>query len=595
MSVNFAILDLSATHTLNAICEAATTGKSFYIDKRDDSLVCDTWFPALFDQKLRVADLSAIIKRVDDALTCSERMIELHAGQAAYEQSVYRLASAALRACQVFEAAKYSTSPNRLINECAQKHQPTFHLPVGTKGCATGLARVFDPPKRLVGARGPNRINGRYFYHGETDYLKGLLRMAEIGLRTQLERIASLATRVLQAITRVFGFPLNQLNGVHYFRNNETSNNIYDASRLPISFNEQDASRFSSFWIGHASCFFSVPVQSDTGSKSRINIVTDPIEEDIDQWLYPRMTEPGKLLEQCPPVHVCLLTHNHRDHLSPQTLQKLRGFDPLIVFPKGDGERIRSLGFSRVIETEWFEQVSVEVPEVDGETYHLTITATPANHGSGNLSQSRRTSLFNGYAIQSKALDGDIYFAGDTARLDTEHTNALRDLFNIRYNFQPGGPDEIRALNVDDHQASCDGLLMHLHLMVQKAHAQLSQQLKRPPTFEELQAASTHLQTIYMHTKTYKLGNLHFDDTDVSIRRVLNWLEQHGSWESLQLPQPELAQHEIEALQEMADTKGSHCIFVDNHPLRPNQIAVLLRHHITIPKIGALFQGSLPR
>ena len=33
-------------------------------------------------------------------------------------------------------------------------------------------------------------------------------------------------------------------------------------------------------------------------------------------------------------------------------------------------------------------------------------------------------------------MKGDIYFAGDTARLNDDHIDKLREHFNIRWNFQ---------------------------------------------------------------------------------------------------------------------------------------------------------------
>lgn len=588
--MSLAILDLSFTKTLDAICESATSGNNLYISGSDDSLVCRSWFCHFFERQLRVADLADIIRRVDDALASTERTIELHTDPV-YAPSVCKMASAALRVQQVFEAAKRKPTQNALINEVAQQHQVQFHLPVGMKGCVIGLATA-QAPHSIAQARGPNILNGKYFYDKEFSYLQGLFQMAYMGLLTQLERLASVAVHIIQAVTRIFGFSLPQLNSVHYFRNNETDADIYDPVRMPLSLALADAHRFSSFWLGHGTCLFGVPVQDDAGNGSRVMVMTDPKEGALDKLLYPRMTEVGKPIEQCPPPSVCLVSHNHMDHFSRKEAEKLRPYDPLMVVPRGDGEYMRSLGLTRVVELNWFEETTIEIPDLDGKTYRFTVTGAPANHGSGNMDVPTRTSLFNGYVIRSSALDGDIYFAGDTARLDAEHTAVLRETFNIKYSFQPGGPDAVRSLNEDSHQASCEGLVMHMHLMVRKAYSRLQAQLQRNPTFAEVKAACDHFSTVYMHTKTYKLGNVHFDDTDRSVNNLLQWMNTHDSWDDLPAAE-NLAPHEIAALSEIAREEGAICVLEDGSQLQPRQVASLLEQRVRVPKIGELFAGEV--
>lgn len=587
--MSLAILDLSFTKTLDAICESATSGNNLYVSGSDDSLVSRSWFCHFFERQLRIADLGDIIRRVEEALASTERTIELHTDPV-YAQSVCKMTSAALRVQQVFEAAKHKPTQNALINDIAQQHQFQFHLPVGMKGCVIGLATA-QAPHVIAQARGPNVINGKYFYDKEFSYLQGLVQMFYMGLLTQLERLASVAVHVIQAVTRIFGFPLPQLNHVHFFRNNETDTDVYDQARMPLSFAEADANRFSSFWLGHATCLFGIPVQDDTGNRSRVMVMTDPNEGDLDKFLYPRMTEVGKPIEKCPPAPVCLLSHNHMDHFSPKHAEKLRPYDPLMIVPHGDGDYMRSLGFTRVVELNWFEETTIEIPDVDEKIYRFTVTGVPANHGSGNMNVPTRTSLFNGYVIRSSALDGDIYFAGDTARLDAEHTAVLRDTFNIKYNFQPGGPDAVRALNEDSHQASCEGLVMHMHLMARKAYSRLQAQLQRNPSFAELKAACDHFSTVYMHTKTFKLGNVHFDDTDRSVHNLLQWMNTHDSWDDLPAAE-NLAPHEIAALSEIAREEGTICALDDGSQLQPRQVASLLEQRVRVPKIGELFAGE---
>lgn len=583
------IFDIPYTKTLDAAFEAANNTNGLYVNSNDGSLLCSHWFSAAFTRKISLADADTVIAKLDEAFTMTERMLEIQIDPT-NTPKVNDWVLAALRTQQLFEAAKTKQTSNPLINEIAHRHTFHFHLPAHIKGCAIGLAHVADGPYTLTEARGPNIVGGRYFYKDSFCFLVGFLQMAYIGAMTQLERLASLIIKVAQTVTGIFGISLSSLNRFHYFRNNETNTDIYDTNAIPMPLETNDVGRFSSHWRGHATCLFSIPVV-EGDHRSRITILTDPVEEDLQSLLYPRMTNVPCPLEKCPPIHVCMISHNHQDHLSPATLQKLLILDPLIVVPKGDSERLRSMGFSRVIELGWFERVDIQVKDVDDVTYQVGITGVPSNHGSGNTSQGQRLSLFNGYVIQSAGLDGDVYFAGDTARLDADHLQKLRDTFSIKYNFQPGGPDEIRAHQANSHQASCDGIAMHLHLMVGKSYRNLLEQLGTPPSFDQLREVCAQQFTIYMHTKTYKLGNIHFDDTDRSVARVLNWLRTHDNWDEIEASD-DLMSYEKEVLSEIAQEEGAHIIIRDSQtPLLPKHIASLLEinHNITIPKIGARF------
>ena len=582
------IYDCSFTKTFDAAIQAATTGNRLYVNNEDGSLYCSHWLPAAFTRHISVADITTVIAKLDEAFSLAEQMLRIHANQAKAEE-ITKWVFAAQRTQQLFEAAAVRPTSHAMINEIATRHKFQFLLPDTIKGCSIGLAQVAVPPRTIAQARGPNIVNGKFFYGDPFSFFSGLVQMAKIGFCTQLERLMSAVIKVIQAAGAIFGRSFPSLNRFHYFRHNETKNDIYDADNRAMSLDPADSKRFSSYWIGHATHLFSVPVKDTKGHHSRINIITDPIEKDLNPILYPRMTDPARPIEQCPPVHVCMLSHNHADHTSPETLQKLLPFNPLMIVPKGDGEYIRSLGFTRVVELGWFEHVDIQMQDLDGNTYLLGICGVPANHGSGNMKQPQRASLFNGYVIQSSALDGDVYFAGDTARLDKDHVKLLRDTFSIKYNFQPGGPDEIRSQHEDAHQASCDGIALHLHLIVSRLHQQFVSRFHTPPTFEQLRTLCAQASTQYFHTKTYKLGNLHFDDTDSSVNRVLEWLKTHDTWNDI-AAETTLKPYEKDVLLEIAQDEGSHLVIADsNSPLLPKHIALLLEKNIIVPKIGSCF------
>ena len=150
----------------------------------------------------------------------------------------------------------------------------------------------------------------------------------------------------------------------------------------------------------------------------------------------------------------------------------------------------------------------------------MNIVATPARHWAGQGPCGGHESTFLGYIIQGNE-GGDIYFAGDTARINEDHINKLKNNYpNIRWNFQPGGPDEVRKDMESTHQASVDdsGCILN---------SCLSESIRIGISKETFLKEASELSTVFMHTMTFKLGNLHLSDTRDSVAKVLDSLENH--------------------------------------------------------------------
>jgi len=496
--------------------------------------------------------------------------IETHLNNKPWSDKHIILATAASRIQQLM------TYPNQQVKAIAEH---VSNLPKLTVPFLLGNAYATFPPEKTREKGGPVKVENRYFYtyppkcnHNEN---------ALIFAATQIERLLSLIVLVVQTVSKIFRISLKSLNRFHYFSNKETSNQIYDSKKNspPIP----DPERFSSYWIGHATCLFSIPVIAESGTRSTISIITDPVEGDLFPGLYPRMTQPALKLNQCPPIHICMLSHNHMDHFNPASLKKLLGMNPLMIVPPGDGPAIRNLGFSKVVELGWFEKQVVSIEDQKGNIFSCSISSVPANHCSGNARSASHASLFNGYVVQSDALDGDIYFAGDTARLNDDHTKYLGNSFDIHYNFQPGGPDNYRLHMFPTHQCSADALCMHMHLIISRAYNEINKE--ECPDFSKLKEQCSPCYTIFMHNKTFKLGTLHFDDTNKSISRILNWLTSHNTWEVIQ--DATLEPYEQTVLEELSES--CKIIRLAEGPLQPQQLAELFTNNIIIPKIGANF------
>lgn len=398
---------------------------------------------------------------------------------------------------------------------------------------------------------------------------------ANIFASTQKERLLSVMGRFIEAVARIFGFKITTFQKYHYRKNNETDEQIYATRTSPLSL----ANEPTSFWLGHATLFLSVPLKSDKGTIASFNVITDPVEGDLNSILYPRQTKFALSLEETPAPHVYLLSHNHFDHYSRDAIKKIFAQQPIMIVPKGDGNRYsklaKELGFdhTNILELDWWQKKEIKF-EKNGEHFHMQITATPARHWSGQGPCQGHESTFLGYVIQGNEA-GDIYFAGDTARLNDDHIKHLKDNFKIRWNFQPGGPDEVREYMKSTHQASVDGLWMHFKIMIQRIY-------EKGMSKEKFLVCAKELKTIFMHTMTYKLGNLHLSDTKESLENVLIALSNV----ELIHEKPPLKSYEKQVFDELCQLTNS-LEFSNKERLSPNEMAQLLKDTVIVPKIGS--------
>lgn len=391
---------------------------------------------------------------------------------------------------------------------------------------------------------------------------------------TQTERLLSAIGRMIEACLKIFGCRVTAFQKYHYRKNGETDAEIYATPISPLNTSSNEP---TSFWLGHASLFLNIPLKSQTGKTASFTIITDPVEEDLDPFLYPRQTKFARSIETMPAPDVYLLSHNHLDHYSETTIKKLFAQQPLMIVPKGDKSRYSSiakqLGYDdkNILELDWWEKKSISF-EKNGETFSMQISATPARHWSGQGPCGGHESTFLGYVIQGHE-DGDIYFAGDTARLNEDHIDKLRDRFDIKWSFQPGGPDEARKEMENTHQASVDGLWMHFKLMISKIYVKGMDK-------EEFLKRAKGLKTVYMHTMTFKLGNLHVGDTKESVQKVLQALTS-GEPDSRGLKS-----YEMQVYRELSRF-ADQLEFRNNEKLTNSETALLLGETVIVPKIGS--------
>jgi L-ascorbate metabolism protein UlaG (beta-lactamase superfamily) len=139
------------------------------------------------------------------------------------------------------------------------------------------------------------------------------------------------------------------------------------------------------------------------------NILTDPIWSERASplsWIGPRRRRsPGVSLEDLPPIHAVLISHNHYDHLDLPTLRRLaaRG-DSTFIVPARGARLLRAEKIGPAHELDWGESLSLP---------GLTIHCVPALHSSRRGIYDGNTTLWCGYVIECR--ERLVYFAGDTA------------------------------------------------------------------------------------------------------------------------------------------------------------------------------------
>jgi N-acyl-phosphatidylethanolamine-hydrolysing phospholipase D len=155
-------------------------------------------------------------------------------------------------------------------------------------------------------------------------------------------------------------------------------------------------------WIGHSTLLLQI---------GGINILTDPHLTDRASplsWAGPkRCVPPGLGFADLPAIHLVLLSHNHYDHLDLPTLRHFarQSYEqqPLTIVPLGLKTFLAEQGLRKVVELDWWEQVSFR---------DIIVHAVPAQHFSARSPFDRNQSLWAGFVVEHATFR--FFFAGDT-------------------------------------------------------------------------------------------------------------------------------------------------------------------------------------
>ena len=156
-------------------------------------------------------------------------------------------------------------------------------------------------------------------------------------------------------------------------------------------------------FIGHSSFFLQI------GGK---NILLDP---NFARWIFvlKRLRRPGLRLHDLPPIDAVLVSHAHFDHLHRPSLRTIAsltrrksGKRPVIVVPRNVRDLVGDLGFSHVVELEWWQSFQLS---------NVEITHTPSRHWGARVVRDVHRG-YGGYVLRGGL--HSVYHAGDTAYFD---------------------------------------------------------------------------------------------------------------------------------------------------------------------------------
>ncbi len=152
-------------------------------------------------------------------------------------------------------------------------------------------------------------------------------------------------------------------------------------------------------WFGHSGVLLAV---------CGMQILIDPIFSPRCfpmQWIGPkRFTQPTVSPEDLPQIDLLLLTHDHHDHLDPQTIRALDSRVRQYAVPLGAEKHLLRWGIAaaKIRCLSWWETA-----EFDG----ISVTATPTRHFSGRRFIDQNRTLWCGYMLHTDC--GQIYVSGD--------------------------------------------------------------------------------------------------------------------------------------------------------------------------------------
>jgi N-acyl-phosphatidylethanolamine-hydrolysing phospholipase D len=231
--------------------------------------------------------------------------------------------------------------------------------------------------------------------------------------------------------------------------------------RTPSFLPTRDTPKLRATWLGHACYYVEFP--------GGLRVLFDPVFEEccapINLKSLRRFTPPPCEIEDLPAVDVVVISHNHYDHLSYPTIQRLqtRFPDAHYFAPLGNKKWFTKCGIANVTELDWWDTRDVRLEaspaasassnradSVDASTDETTtaakppaaITATigalPCQHVSARTPFDKCRTLWASWSVSSGG--ASVYFAGDTGYRTVPSVPADVDDYGPEYAHLPVCP-----------------------------------------------------------------------------------------------------------------------------------------------------------
>ena len=149
------------------------------------------------------------------------------------------------------------------------------------------------------------------------------------------------------------------------------------------------------------------------------NILTDPVWYERCspvQWAGPKRIQPAAIrLEDLPPIHLILQSHNHWDHLDIENLKKIcQKHRPQVITSLGVSKFLAQHGIENSVDLDWNDTfLAKKGQNTEGASSELTVTCLPAQHFAGRGLFDRDATLWSSFMVSSPT-SGNIYFGGDS-------------------------------------------------------------------------------------------------------------------------------------------------------------------------------------
>ncbi len=205
------------------------------------------------------------------------------------------------------------------------------------------------------------------------------------------------------------------------------------------------------------------------------NILTDPVWYERCspvQWAGPKRIQPAAIrLEDLPPIHLILQSHNHWDHLDIENLKKIyQKHRPQVLTSLGVSKFLKQHGIDNSVDLDWNDTfLAKKGQNTEGPSPELTITCLPAQHFSGRGLLDRNATLWSSFMVSSPT-SGNIYFGGDSGY--ASFFKEIGDNFGtIRLALLPIGAFKPEWFMSPIHCSPAEAVEMHVDLKAEKSLA----------------------------------------------------------------------------------------------------------------------------